>query len=181
MTATENLENDHVHILKLCDVMERIINKNEIEISHLESIVNIIRNFADGLHHRKEEELLFPKMSEKGFSLHSGPVAVMLNDHEAGRSYVKGITTYLMAYKPGDKAAQKIIYANMQGYIDLLRSHIAKENNVLFRMADNSLSAEEQQSLLLEFDKTETAHSDQGTFVDFVAQIEDLAKQYGIQ
>ena len=69
ITATANLENDHVHILKLIDVMERITQQSEINVAHLENIVDLIRNFADGLHHAKEEQMLFPKMVEKGFSL----------------------------------------------------------------------------------------------------------------
>ena len=53
-TAAKNLEDDHVHILKLIDVMNRIIGSDSPDISHLESIVDIIKNFADGLHHAKE-------------------------------------------------------------------------------------------------------------------------------
>jgi len=181
MTATENLEYDHVYILKLCDVMEKIINENKIEISHIETIVNIIRNFADGLHHRKEEDLLFPKMSEKGFKLTSGPIAVMLNDHETGRSFVKGITASLTTFKSGDQTAQNTIFANMQGYLDLLRSHIGKENNILFRMADNSFSDEEQQELLSDFNEAMKARSDLGTIDDYITRIEGLAINYGIQ
>jgi hemerythrin-like domain-containing protein len=67
MKATSDLENDHVYILKLCDIMEKITHEERPDISHLEDIVDLIRSFADGLHHRKEEDLLFPKMSEKGF------------------------------------------------------------------------------------------------------------------
>jgi hemerythrin-like domain-containing protein len=41
----------------------------------------------------------------------------------------------------------------MSNYINLLRSHIAKENNVLFKMADQVLSPLEQEDLLNEFSK----------------------------
>ena len=44
----------------------------------------------------------------------------------------------------------------MRGYIVLLRNHIAKENNVLFRMADNVLSEEEQQELFKNLQKLKT-------------------------
>ena len=90
-TATKNLEDDHVHILKLLDVMERIIGSDNPDISHLESIVDIIKNFADGLHHAKEENQFFPFLAKRGFSLTQGPVAVMLNEHERGRDFVKEI------------------------------------------------------------------------------------------
>ena len=90
-TATKNLEDDHVHILQLIEVMERIIGSENPDISHIESIVDIIRNFADGLHHAKEENQFFPFLAERGFSSHQGPVAVMLHEHVRGRDFVKGI------------------------------------------------------------------------------------------
>jgi hemerythrin-like domain-containing protein len=131
-TATANLENDHVHILQLINVMERITQLKQVEVSHLESIVSLIRNYADGLHHAKEEKLLFPKMVEKGYSFEQGPIAVMLHDHEEGRNFVRGMAEHIALYKEGNISALDGVFSNMKGYIDLLRAHIAKENNVLF-------------------------------------------------
>jgi hemerythrin-like domain-containing protein len=173
MTAIENLENDHVQILRLIDVMELITKNPTANITHLETIVELIRNFADGLHHRKEENLLFPKMSEKGFSSEQGPVAVMLHEHLQGRGYVKGIAENIALYKEGNTSTLSAIYENMQGYIELLRAHISKENNILFRMADNALSDEEQQFLLNEFKMVENKLSD-----EYIRQIDRLAAAY---
>ncbi len=174
MKATTNLENDHVHILKLCDAMERIAHEDDIDLSKIEVIVKIIRGFADGLHHKKEEEFLFPKMAEKGFSLHSGPVAVMLNDHQEGRSCVKGIADGITACISGDNGGKKVIKENMLAYVNLLRNHISKENNVLFRMADNCLSAEEQQALLNEFVKAENSLNGRDSVDDYISGISTL-------
>ena len=90
-TATQNLENDHIQILRLIEVMERVTESAVPNVEHLETIVKVIREFADGLHHAKEEQLLFPLMVQKGFSNQTGPVAVMLHDHVEGRNYVKAI------------------------------------------------------------------------------------------
>jgi hemerythrin-like domain-containing protein len=178
MVVTANLENDHVHILKLCDVMELMTREDNVDPLDLESVVTLIRNFADGLHHRKEEDLLFPKMGEKGFSPDQGPVAVMLHEHVQGRDYVKGIADSLELYKSGDLTAFDIICMNMSGYVSLLRNHIAKENNILFRMADNVLSGEEQQQLLSEFKKAEAGHPGEVTYGEYISQIEQLAGKY---
>ena len=177
MTATSNLEKDHIHILKLCDVMEKIISGGELNAAHLEKIISSIRNYADGLHHKKEEEFLFPLMSEKGFPMKGGPIAVMLNDHEAGRAYVRGMDSSLSAYKSGDSKARDAVFANMQGYVDLLRSHISKENNVLFRMADNAISSEEQKALLAEFEKVDAM----GSVSDYITSIDGLSVIYGTE
>jgi Uncharacterized conserved protein len=177
-TATANLENDHVHILRLTDVMEHITQSNEVNVEHLEIIVELIRNFADGLHHNKEENLLFPKMVEKGFSFQQGPIAVMMHDHVQGRNYVKGMTEHIALYKAGHSGALAAIYENMTGYVNLLRAHIGKENNVLFRMADNALSDDEQQNLLHEFKKVESNPVCGGYVSDCIRQIDNLASAY---
>ncbi|MCU0457470.1 MAG: hemerythrin domain-containing protein [Bacteroidales bacterium] len=180
MSATSNLENDHVCILKLCDVMERMAQAGNIDPVHLEKVVSLIRNFADGLHHKKEEDLLFPKMAEKGFSPVQGPVAVMLHEHEEGRNYVRGIAGNIESYKSGDKGAEETIRHNLLGYSGLLKNHIAKENNVLFRMADNVLSPDEQEILSAEFKKAEESMAPGGSASYYITQVEELAKIYGI-
>ena len=177
-TATQNLENDHKHILKLIDVMEAMVKLPEANVFHLEEVVELIRKFADGLHHAKEETLLFPLLAEKGFSMQQGPVAVMLMDHEQGRAYVKGIAENILLYKKGQLSALKQVYANMDGYADLLINHISKENNVLFRMADNVFTAENQQSLLAQFSLIDSGSTTGVTGHDYVNQIESLANQY---
>jgi hemerythrin-like domain-containing protein len=173
-TATQNLENDHFQILRLIEVMEQIAGSNNPNVEHLEMIVKVIREFADGLHHSKEEQLLFPLMVQKGFSNESGPVAVMLHDHVEGRNFVKGMAENISLFKQGEPGSLKAIYSNMLGYADLLKNHIAKENNVLFRMADNAFTSAEQESLMLDFTKVELSQENQQSKSDYIAMIDQL-------
>jgi hemerythrin-like domain-containing protein len=177
-TATQNLENDHVSILKLIDVMNRMVKLPDADVSHLEEVVELIRKFADGLHHAKEENLLFPLMAEKGFSMQQGPVAVMLMDHEQGRAYVRGMAENIQLYKTGQLSALNLIYTNMAGYSDLLSNHIAKENNILFRMADNAFSTDDQHSLLIQFSAIDSGSGSGPSGHQYVQRIENLANQY---
>lgn len=80
-TATQNLEDDHIHVLKLTDVMVALTRSEKPDPDHVVDIIDIIRNFADGLHHAKEENMFFPALGLKGFSSEQGPVAVMLHEH----------------------------------------------------------------------------------------------------
>jgi hemerythrin-like domain-containing protein len=179
-TAAKNLEDDHVHILKLIDVMKRIIGSETPDVSHLESIVDIIRNFADGLHHAKEENQYFPYLAKRGFSLTQGPVAVMLHEHELGREYVKEIVENIPLYKAGNQTALGNIYRNMAGYAELLQNHISKENNILFRMADNALSETDNQELLKQFSEAEKNHSSGHSSSEYIERINKLVAAYGI-
>jgi hemerythrin-like domain-containing protein len=158
--------------------METITFQETANISDLETIVYLIKNYADGFHHEKEENLLVPLMGQKGFSPNQGPVAVMLNEHTQGRNYVKGMVEGIDHYKNGDQQAIQTIYMNMRGYISLLRNHISKENNVLFRMADNVLSETEQEELLKEFSKVENSNVCGSVLTGYIASIEALEKTY---
>jgi hemerythrin-like domain-containing protein len=179
-TATRNLEEDHIHVLKLTDVMNAITRSEKPDIEHIEDIIDIIRNFADGLHHAKEENLLFPALGKKGFSLQQGPIVVMLNEHIQGRNFVKGIADNLELFKKGNKAAVTGIYQNMSGYAELLNSHIMKENNILFRMADNVLSDNEQKNLLAEFETIEQNRAEGTRVNDYINRINRLAELYKV-
>jgi len=178
-TATQNLENDHVYILRLTDVMERMVVTLSPDLSGMELVVKLIQQYADGFHHAKEENLLFPLMLQKGFSNEQGPISVMLQEHSQGRNFVKGMSAGIDLYKQGDDTAIPQIYRAMQGYIDLLRAHIGKENNVLFRMADRVLSAAEQENLLTDFAALETGSYAKGKIQQFITDIEGLEAIYG--
>lgn len=179
-TATMNLEEDHIHILKLTEVMNAITRYDKPDTGHIEDIIDIIKNYADGLHHAKEENLFFPALESKGFSAEQGPVAVMLHEHIQGRNFVKGITDNLILYKQGNKTALEEIYQNMSGYADLLVNHIAKENNILFRMADNALSDIEQKNLAEQFDIIEQNRPAGNKVSDYINRIKILALFYKV-
>ena len=125
-TATKKLGNDHVHILRLIDVMEKMIILKSMNIDHFETVVNLIKDYADGFHHAKEENLFSPLLSERGFSIQQGPVAVMLNEHVQGRNYVKGISEGIVLLKEGKDLA--IIACGAMVYEALLAcEELAKE------------------------------------------------------
>jgi hemerythrin-like domain-containing protein len=177
-TATKNLENDHVYILRLIDVMEQMVLTVCTELSHIELAVSLIINFADGFHHVKEENLLFPMLVTKGFSNEQGPIPVMLHDHTEARKFVKEMAETIETIKQGDPSVFTSLYDYMQGYIDLLRAHIGKENNVLFRMADKALTPEEQQSLLKSFAAVEVLDYSKGQLERLITEIEGLEAIY---
>lgn len=178
MKATENLKQEHEGILLMLNIMEQITLRDELNNGHLAQIIDFIRTFADKCHHGKEEDFLFPKLIEKGIPKENGPVAVMLFEHEAGRKYIKSLAEAFEKYKAGDKSAIVSIKENMTGYINLLRSHISKENNVLFNMADNILSAEEQDVLFDKFEKIESERIGAGKHEEYHKLLDSLKKEY---
>ena len=63
MKATELLMKEHEAIKDSLVVLNKICDKlqsgEQVDSSHLDQIVEFIRNFADKCHHGKEEDILF--------------------------------------------------------------------------------------------------------------------------
>ncbi len=177
-TATKDLEIDHVNILRLTDVMEKITKTDAPDCSDLEAVVYLIRNYADGFHHAKEESILFPALEVKGMSPHQGPVAVMLSEHSQGRNFVKGMAENIALYKENDMSALEQVFINMTGYVNLLRNHISKENNILFRMADRVLSEEDHTTILNRYSSVTPVTENGGGIREYISEIERLEEKY---
>src|SRR5574337_58993 len=157
-SPTQILKDEHTLILQALDGLERKLIALESgatpDRDYFDKAVKFIRTFADACHHGKEEDLLFKLMVTRGFPLQGGPIAVMLSEHEAGRTYIRDMADAAAAIGTDPGATQKII-RNGRAYIQMLRPHIDKENMILYVMADNMLSAEDQAHLSQEFERFE--------------------------
>ena len=159
MTPTETLKHEHKIVLMVLQGAEReaiaIQGGAAVHAEAIEQMLDFFKNFVDRCHHAKEERHLFPALQAKGFSPESGPVAVMLHEHELGRVAVQAISSSLPGARSGDRAAAEALASALLSYVELLRNHIYKEDNVLFPMADQALRADEQAQLAVLFDKVE--------------------------
>jgi hemerythrin-like domain-containing protein len=134
-----------------------------------------IKNFADGCHHQKEEGILFPALIQYGLSKETGPVAVMLAEHEEARRLVQKIRQAIERLQSSDDSARNDLIHNSEGYIKLLRQHIYKEDNILYPMADKVLPADQQQQILEAFklvERDETGEDVREKYLGLAARLE---------
>ena len=154
--ATEALKHDHRVIEKVLAVLERLMEGSVgASLETWRKAIDFIRNFADKCHHLKEEKILFPALEERGIAREGGPIGMMLMEHEEGRGYVRQMAAALHLAEEDSKAAEKSLLDNARAYLRLLRQHIRKEEEILFEMADEVLTREEQNKLLCEFEEHE--------------------------
>ena len=162
MSATNSLRAEHDIILDALTLLERMCTLLSADANipslHLASVLHFLRTYADTYHHKKEEDVLFPALVQHGMEQQSGPVGCMLFEHEAGRSYLLDMSDALTAMDKNKPNNTPKFVASARNYIGLMRNHIDKENNVLFRMAEQMLSTDEQQQVV-------------DTYSDLVAQL----------
>ncbi|MCG8604039.1 hemerythrin domain-containing protein, partial [bacterium] len=183
MKATEILTEEHRIILKVLDCLQKISDEAEsnakLDADSANMALEFFRGFADGCHHAKEEDRLFIVMQEQGIPRDGGPIGVMLTEHDHGRSCVHGMTQAVEDAAAGNRQAIEKFRDHAQDFIILLRAHIAKEDQVLFPMADNVLGHQGGEALLADFQKIE---SDAGgtRHADYIEMARGLCNRYGV-
>ncbi len=159
MKPTDILKQEHRAIERMLTVLETTVQRmkqgENASPQIIRDALSFIQQFADRCHHGKEETILFSAMEQKGFSRDFGPLAVMLSEHDEGRSYVRGMLKGLEEYEAGKTEAIPQLVQNAYSLIRLLREHIMKEDNVLFVMADQQFTESEQALLSQEFERVE--------------------------
>lgn len=101
--------------------------------------VDFIRSYADRFHHAKEEDVLFKELVANGMPAENSPVAAMLLTHDEGRAHVRALEAAAMRMRDGDAAAAGEAARSALAYAALLRDHIAKEDGVLYPLAERIL------------------------------------------
>ncbi len=179
MKPTDILKDEHRSIERMLILLEnaasRLHRGEDVHPDVFRNGIRFIREFADGCHHQKEEKLLFPAMVQKGFSQESGPIGVMLHEHDLGRQEVAAMNAALERFAKGDPAGRPALVKHTQSFIGLLRSHIMKEDNILFAMADQHLSTDEAAALLKDFQAEEAksaACSTKQQLIELLANME---------
>ena len=184
MSATEELKHEHRIIERMLAVMEaaaaRVDAGQSLPTEFFPKVVDFVRNFADRCHHGKEEDNLFPALEKRGIPRQTGPIGVMLMEHDQGRAFVRGMDE-AGKHASGDKAALKTALDNARGYAKLLRQHIDKEDNVLYPMADQVLTPADKQELLSKFEEVEQERIGAGKHEEYVKLVEDLEREVGLR
>jgi len=177
--ATQDLRKEHDTILYVLRILDRMLEPGNREpdamIRYYGELVDFLKIFADKCHHGKEENYLFTRLVEKGILNEGGPVGVMLMEHAEGREYIAQMNLSLDGHDIRGFSAAAVQYR------DLLRRHISKENDVLFRMADQVISEEEQAELFEKFEEHEEKVIGHGVHEELHARIGQWAKEFGVE
>ncbi|HWR84319.1 MAG TPA: hemerythrin domain-containing protein [Candidatus Deferrimicrobium sp.] len=182
MKPTDILKAEHQAILEMLDVIDAVCTKltsgEAVNPDHLDQVVNFIKGFADSCHHAKEENVLFKAMEDAGMPKEGGPIGVMLMEHNVGRQHVKAMSEAVAGYRLSEKQARQLFIEHARAYVQLLRQHILKEDNILFPMADRHLSDTQQQTVLDDFKHVEHHDLGSGSHEKYLGILATLKKHY---
>ena len=163
-TPIEQLQAEHRIIEKalraLGGLSQRLEHGETVDPASIERIFDFLTAFADGRHHHKEEQCLFPALGLLGMPRDRGPVGVLLQEHCTGRALIAHMRRAASGLANGDAKAARQFADAAQNYIDLTTEHIQKEDGLLFRLAEQLLDGQAMQSLRDDFDQAEAGFAE---------------------
>lgn len=181
--ATRVLRQEHQSIREVLNFTEGVvvrIERGEKALPEvLAKVADYLRRFVDQCHHHKEEDVFFPTLERKGVHTFGGPLGVMLMEHERARGLIQEINEAAAGYKAGDEASGKTWARAAWDYSGLMQEHFGKEEEVLFRMADNIMGPEEQAAVAADFERLESEKIGPAGRLELEAMMKELIAHNG--
>lgn len=142
MKATELLRADHQIVLEKLGILETSLGlTGEDSLKSIKEVVNFLSGELER-HLLNEEEALFPPL-EEFLGREGGPIGVMLAEHEDLRKTLEILRQTLK--RENVESKELSLYGGR--VIEVLRSHIFKEDNILFPMAEMHLDEAELEEI----------------------------------
>jgi len=181
MQATDILISEHTVIERvLVSIQEAVQAADQdkpVRPEFFLSVADFIRGFADGCHHRKEENVLFKAMKATNIPAQAGPVSVMLSEHEEARFLTRSMRAGAERWQAGDLSGKQEAVQAARAYVVLLRQHIQKENNILFPLADRIIPKDKQDQVTEDFERVEHEETGEGIHEKYLGLAEQLEKE----
>ncbi len=154
---TKLLMRDHETSEKVFEAGERAFAKPEgPDREMVAKLLEYLTDYVHSVHNKKEEDHLFPLLEQRGIPRHGGPLAVMLQEHEQTTEQLAEFEVQAKAYADGggDLDELRRLYA---AFIDLLKNHYWKENDILYPMAQRVMSEEDGAAVVAGIEAVEAA------------------------
>lgn len=145
MNCIELMVEEHKNIKRMLRIIRiycsKILNGEKVQYENFYMLIDFVRNYADKHHHGKEETMLFIRMMEELGSTAEKVIKYGMNvEHDLGRLHIQELEVAVKRVLDGDEESRLDVIANAISYTHLLIRHIDKEENVVYKYAQNNLS-----------------------------------------
>ena len=112
------------------------------DFATLRAMLFYVDEFPEQRHHRKESELLFPKLRAR--SAEAGAVLDRLDqDHARGEDAIRELEHALLAFEMMGESRRADFEAAAQKYVDFYAQHMALEEGQILPLAEQVLTAQD--------------------------------------
>jgi hemerythrin-like domain-containing protein len=143
MDLFDQLGAEHARIAAVCDAFDafaaEVAASGVADLHEAIRFVTFFRGYADGLHHEREEVVLFQCLSLAGFPLDQGPLAHLRDQHVQQRGMLLDLEKALSAKAPWGLAERSRLHGAATTLTAFERAHMAKEREMLLPVAQKEL------------------------------------------
>jgi hemerythrin-like domain-containing protein len=160
MDAIDILMNEHRHIERVMDVLERALvhgrSGGEVSPVLFERAAHFLLTFVDGSHDAKEDEV-FQALTARGLPPGAGVLAALSGQHALGRELAEELREVARAVTRGEKEAEEL-YTLADRYVRLHRGHTEVEEGRFFPLVRRLLPVDVMERVRAKFARIEAAH-----------------------
>ncbi|HLY70522.1 MAG TPA: hemerythrin domain-containing protein [Puia sp.] len=181
VSPPEDLMQEHGLLNRVLLIYEHcrghLSRKEDFPKEALYDAAGIIKTFVEDYHEKQEEGYIFPRF-QKANQL-TDLVAVLLQQHQAGRAITQQILQISRLPSPADSENEKLINM-LTEFNSMYRPHEAREDTVLFPAFRKIVSKHEYDSLGEEFENNEHKLFGKDGFETMVSKVASIEKSLGI-
>jgi len=143
MESLEILRREHRMVLRVARAARRDVDRalvaGEIDTDEADDLLDFFRYFTNSCHSPKEEDLLFTTLHRRGLRWDEAPLRDLVRQHEDMRLVLDSAFDWVPLVRAGEPGALDALLNNLSMYLDLLETHVAEEEDVLFTIAEERL------------------------------------------
>ena len=143
---------------RMCDLME---SGETVDTEQLDQMLDFIVVFVDKCHHRKEEEVFFPRVVAMGLR-EPAVIDAFVYQHDLFKEYISELRADVREREKGGDWPQHRFIEVARDYISQLTEHSEAEEDELFAVAGSNLSEDENGRLTDEFERLEREEVGEG-------------------
>jgi len=144
---TDSLLQDHRAIEQMLSAVGSMCANMEagrsINVEHLRIAMEWIRDFKGDWHLTREENILFPALTNAGAKQHC-TIGEILDEHKREREQFMCMAKAAAGLRMDRSGANKAFCRYSKEYIDLIRDHIQREEKELYPLVDQLLDESKQ-------------------------------------
>jgi hemerythrin-like domain-containing protein len=144
----------------------------------LAAFARFFREFADEVHHDKEENVLIPILARNGFHWEEGVLAEVRQEHEQERYLVDVLCQASERDSTWSLEERRAIAATVRELAHFQRGHLTLENSELFPEVTRRLSGDVLEQLRLELTRFDSYPRHQALSVELMTIAEGLVRRY---
>ena len=166
MRPTDTLAKEHALVLRVTKAAEQevryIHDTGEYRAEEVGEVVDFFEFFAEACHDPKEERYLFARLQVRGLPADSGILAQFIREHRELTARLRDVEHWLRRDKKEGPLPPAELADLLTDYLDLMRSHVMREEELLFTLANGLLTDEDQEALEEAFGSEDAAEAAEG-------------------